>query len=114
VNHGDKPEEEVSGCSLTLEKRAIGKKSIVIWELIPNFQGMIRRRMEPILLDRLNHSAAVALIGPRQVGKTTLARGISMGEPSLYLDLECPSDLAKMEDPELYLGRIKGAAGDLG
>jgi hypothetical protein len=50
VNHGDKPEEEVSGCFLALEKRVIGNKSIVIWELIPNFQGTIRRRMEPILL----------------------------------------------------------------
>ena len=52
---------------------------------------------------------AVALIGPRQVGKTTLALSLT-GAPNadapkriLYLDLEFPSDRAKLADPELYL-----------
>ena len=46
----------------------------------------------------------VALLGPRQVGKTTLARMLAAGEGehALYLDLELPSDRAKLSDPELY------------
>lgn len=45
----------------------------------------------------------VALLGSRQVGKTTLARGIEFEKPVHYLDLERPSDVAKLADPELYL-----------
>jgi len=48
---------------------------------------------------------AVALLGPRQVGKTTLATSLAEeeGDRALYLDLELPSDRAKLADPELYL-----------
>jgi hypothetical protein len=46
---------------------------------------------------------AVALLGPRQVGKTTLARALAESMDSVYLDLELPSDLAKLAEPELYL-----------
>jgi len=50
---------------------------------------------------------AVALLGPRQAGKTTLARHLAAQYPdSQYLDLERPSDLAKLADPELFLGRL--------
>ena len=46
----------------------------------------------------------MVLLGPRQVGKTTLAKRLAEEEsPALYLDLESPSDLAKLADPELYL-----------
>jgi len=47
-----------------------------------------------------------ALLGPRQVGKTTLARLVASGllpDSAVYLDLELPSDLAKLVEPELYL-----------
>ena len=44
----------------------------------------------------------MALLGSRQVGKTTLARDLDLGKPTHYLDLERPSDLAKLADPELY------------
>lgn len=47
-----------------------------------------------------------ALLGPRQAGKTTLARLVASGMPpdsAVYLDLELPSDLAKLAEPELYL-----------
>lgn len=50
----------------------------------------------------LEKRAAVALLGPRQVGKTTLARGIADDRPSVYLDLERPADLARLDDPDLY------------
>jgi len=49
------------------------------------------------------HSPAVALLGPRQVGKTTLALEIGQRYHALYLDLESEQDRAKLDQPELYL-----------
>ena len=46
---------------------------------------------------------AVALLGPRQVGKTTLARQIADSRPSIYLDLESPPDRAKLQDAGSFL-----------
>lgn len=69
---------------------------------------MIPRRLNATLLKRLNQAPAVALLGSRQVGKTTLARGLDIGKPCHYLDLERPSDLAKLTDPELYLSGFPG------
>jgi uncharacterized protein len=70
---------------------------------------MLQRLIQPAILDQLDRSPAVALLGPRQVGKTTLARHIASesSKPSVYLDLERPSDLAKLQDPELYLREQK-------
>lgn len=48
---------------------------------------------------------AVALLGPRQAGKTTLAREIGRGQPSIYLDLEASSDRERLADPADYLYR---------
>lgn len=60
--------------------------------------------LESSLVQRLSTFPCVALIGPRQVGKTTLARRLPVLErPHLYLDLENPSDLAKLTDPGAYL-----------
>ena len=64
---------------------------------------MIERRIKAELADRLDQAPAVALLGPRQVGKTTLAREIGETRPSLYLDLESDADRARLTDPELYL-----------
>jgi len=49
----------------------------------------------------------VALLGPRQVGKTTLALEVSrkIGKKSVYLDLESEADLNKLSEPEQYLKR---------
>ena len=65
---------------------------------------MIVRRLEAQLLDLLAEYPAVALIGPRQVGKTTLALEVAETVDSVYLDLESPADLARLSEPELYLG----------
>ncbi len=46
---------------------------------------------------------AVALLGARQVGKTTLAKTITKSQDSIYLDLEAPEDLLKLSDPSSYL-----------
>lgn len=59
----------------------------------------------------LRRFPAVALIGPRQCGKTTLAQTVARlrRRASVYLDLEAPSDLARLADPEHYLGSQEGA-----
>jgi len=64
---------------------------------------MIPRRKAARLVALLDGSPAVALLGPRQVGKTTLALEIGERRPSLYLDLESDADRAKLAEPELYL-----------
>jgi len=64
---------------------------------------MIHRRIEALVQDRLAHLPAVALLGPRQSGKTTLAHAIAEGRKSLYLDLESPLDRDKLADPTFYL-----------
>jgi uncharacterized protein len=65
---------------------------------------MLKRALTAELLDALTKFPVVALIGPRQVGKTTLARAVQrLRRDTEYLDLERPSDLARLSDPELYL-----------
>ena len=73
---------------------------------------MIQRLAKARLIQLLARFPAVALLGPRQVGKTTLALSLT-GEPEtdespLYLDLELPSDRTKLADPELYLSEHEG------
>jgi predicted AAA+ superfamily ATPase len=64
---------------------------------------MIERRVKKQLLEAIGSAPAVGLLGPRQVGKTTLALDIGEARPSMYLDLETASDRAKLADPESYL-----------
>ena len=64
---------------------------------------MILRRASAAVRRALDRQAAVALIGPRQVGKTTLALDIAEDTGALYLDLESPADRRKLADPELFL-----------
>ena len=66
---------------------------------------MIPRRLHPALTSALVEVPAVALLGPRQVGKTTLALEVARAQPSLYLDLESEADRAKLSEPELYLSQ---------
>ena len=63
---------------------------------------MIGRRLEDRLIYLLDHYPAVGLLGPRQVGKTTLALEIAAGRPSVYLDLESVPDRARLADPDRY------------
>jgi predicted AAA+ superfamily ATPase len=66
--------------------------------------------LERTQLDRvtaaLGGRAAVALLGPRQVGKTTLALDIATRIPAVYLDLERPSDLARLQDADRYFETV--------
>lgn len=64
---------------------------------------MLPRRLRERLNHLLHHSPAVVLLGPRQVGKTTLALEIAQSRPSLYLDLEEEEDRVRLSDPVRYL-----------
>ena len=64
---------------------------------------MIARRSLAHLHKLLAEYPAVALLGSRQVGKTTLALEIADAEDAVYLDLESPADRARLTDPDLYL-----------
>ena len=66
---------------------------------------MNKRHLLKELIDSLDASPAVALLGCRQVGKTTLAFEVSkhLSKQVLYLDLESEQDRAKLAQPELYL-----------
>lgn len=67
-------------------------------------QGKNSRSSLSDLLLLLHENPVVGILGPRQCGKSTLAKMVLAQVPgSLYLDLERPSDLAKLADPELFL-----------
>jgi hypothetical protein len=70
---------------------------------------MITRKAQKAVELSLKQYPVVGILGPRQVGKTTLARAIQsiLTQKSVYLDLELPSDLSKLQDPELYMGQFK-------
>jgi uncharacterized protein len=74
----------------------------VVWH---NFKVFIARQIQSQVSHLLQQFPAVAILGPRQVGKTTLARNLAetLGDETLYLDLELPSNRAKLTEPELYL-----------
>ncbi|MEB2784874.1 ATP-binding protein [Algoriphagus persicinus] len=71
---------------------------------------MIHRILEHKLIQSLNSMPVVVILGPRQVGKTTLALEFAkplLDKPVHYLDLELDSDLAKLDDAESYLRRFE-------
>lgn len=63
----------------------------------------IRRLLEDNIITGLQTSPITSILGPRQCGKSTLARHcLSQQDDSIYLDLEKASDLAKLSDPEAF------------
>jgi uncharacterized protein len=66
---------------------------------------MIQREALAIVTSMLDRHAAVGLLGPRQVGKTTLALAVAKTRKAVYLDLEDREDRAKIAEPELYLSQ---------
>ncbi len=70
---------------------------------------MIRRLLEENVIQALSTMPVVAILGPRQVGKTTLALEIAnnkLDKDVVYLDLERDSDLGKLDEAETYLQRF--------
>lgn len=64
---------------------------------------MFERKIITSLREDLASYPAVALLGPRQAGKTTLAHALAQQSDNVYLDLESELDRAKLASPELYL-----------
>lgn len=72
-------------------------------------QRYIPRHIERNLHDSLGAFPITALLGPRQCGKSTLARKIIESlNNTVFLDLEKPSDLRKLEDPEFFISTQQG------
>jgi len=69
-----------------------------------------RTRHREAVAALLAYYPGVAILGARQVGKTTLARQIAQGwnGPSHHFDLESPEDLARLAEPSLALGPLEG------
>lgn len=65
---------------------------------------MLHREKKSTLLELMEYYPCVAITGARQVGKTTLAREIASIRPdtAIYLDMESPRDLARLQEPELF------------
>ena len=68
---------------------------------------MIPRRKLPVIQAALARQPAVALVGPRQAGKSTLALELAACTPSLYLDLEAREDRLKLAEPALFLNQFE-------
>ena len=66
---------------------------------------MIKREVAQIVLENLHHFPITGIIGPRQVGKTTLAKSITagLGKPFIHLDLELDGDLQRLSEAETFL-----------
>ncbi len=71
-------------------------------------QGMIVRNHLKRVEDALDVQAGVVLLGPRQVGKTTLAQDIAETREAIYLDMERIADRQILEEPDLYLDAQMG------
>jgi len=69
---------------------------------------MYMRQTQQLVQSALANQAAVVLLGPRQVGKTTLALDIVSEQPSVYLDLERDADRQILTEPDLYLDEQAG------
>ncbi|MEK7270222.1 MAG: ATP-binding protein [Planctomycetota bacterium] len=70
---------------------------------------MIKRpSLEKAIERGLERNPVVSLLGPRQCGKTTLARIVARGRKSTFFDLENPKDLAQLESPMLGLEGLEG------
>src|SRR5258708_35244878 len=73
--------------------------------------GWIRRgALWKVVREGLKANPVVALVGPREGGKTTLARGLAGSVTTSYFDLENPADVARLAEPMLALERLKGLA----
>jgi uncharacterized protein len=70
--------------------------------------------LRPELMQRveygLKHSPVTAILGPRQCGKTTLAREIGEQRSAAYFDLEDPEDQVRLANPKVVLGALRGVA----
>lgn len=69
--------------------------------------GYVQRFKEKKLHSALSRSPAVAILGPRQSGKSTTAKMLLKDRPSIYLDLQDRVDRNKLSEPELFFDRYR-------
>ncbi len=69
--------------------------------------GYLKRVAEKELNNSLKRSPAVAILGPRQCGKSTMAKSILQGQDAIYLDLQDRADRNKLTEPELFFDRYR-------
>ncbi len=69
---------------------------------------LARSRYAGQVLKALSRAPVVALLGPRQCGKTTLARVVAAEASSTWFDLESPADIQRLRNPEYVLGGLRG------
>jgi predicted AAA+ superfamily ATPase len=70
---------------------------------------MIDRKSDfELVRTALKRSRVVALLGPRQCGKTTLARQFVRADSLNYFDLEDPPSLGRLTEPDIALRPLKG------
>ena len=67
-----------------------------------------RPRFVRAVTQALDDGPVVALLGPRQCGKTTLARHLAESQPCEFFDMEDPTDRRRLDAPKLALGDLKG------
>lgn len=94
-------------------ERVVGSRSMKIEHLVFDIHGILekmieRRRWLDTITVALKRSPIVALVGPRQSGKTTLARRIVPPDSPAYFDLEDPTDLARLTEPMTALAPLRG------
>jgi predicted AAA+ superfamily ATPase len=71
-------------------------------------QGYVPRKIQRLVAERLTQFPVVAVLGPRQCGKTTLVwQAFSGPTDAVYMDLESRTDLSKLRDPELYFSLLR-------
>ncbi|MEK7765300.1 MAG: AAA family ATPase, partial [bacterium] len=71
--------------------------------------GLVRRaRLLAEVRRGLKESPVTSLLGPRQCGKTTLAREAARGQRAVFFDLESPRDLQRLADPQAALEPLRG------
>ena len=76
--------------------------------MVPGFAMLTRTTDLALVRTALRRSRIVALLGPRQCGKTTLARAFVAPESPTYFALEDPASLARLAEPETSLRPLKG------
>ncbi len=69
--------------------------------------GYLTRIAEEKLSNSLKRSPAVAILGPRQCGKSTMAKAILQGQDAIYLDLQDRADRNKLSEPELFFDKYR-------
>lgn len=72
------------------------------------FSTVIERSAAALLASAVRRAPIVSLLGPRQTGKTTLARSFAQGRPATLFDLEDPRDLARLSAPMTALAPLRG------